>query len=236
MPDDPSHSERLRRTKRAADYPFTYFVINPINRTLVRPLSKTGISPTTITVLSFILAIAAAFGLYQAAQREPLWLYLAPALVFASHILDALDGDLARYTGRASEFGGALDPILDRVGEFLYAGAVGLGVWHATGEHLALIAALVCAAGVQVYYYTTDAQVSRMQQTSAHDVERFSVTGKGNQTTRIKFGLYEPYQYLLALATSFGFGLEALWVFAGAFWLAWTGQLFKMWRIANRAD
>jgi phosphatidylglycerophosphate synthase len=227
-----THQQRLERIKRPADYPLTIALINPINRVLVGPLAKTGVPPTAVTLASFVVGIAAAVALYMAAQGFVRWLYVAPLLVFVAHLFDALDGDLARYTGKTSEFGAALDPVLDRAREFLYALAVGAGLSFGDGPALAWLAAIVCIGGVQVYYYTTDAQVSRLKKTGAHDVERFSVTKKTGTETALKFGLYEPYQYGLAVAVAAGFGYEALWVLAVAFWLAWIGQIVKMWRIA----
>lgn len=234
MSEEPTHQQRLERIKRQADYPLTIALINPINRVLVGPLAKTGIAPTAVTVGSFVVGLAAAAALFGAARGMVPWVYVAPLLVFAAHVLDALDGDLARYTGKTSRFGAALDPVLDRVREFLYALAVGAGLGWPEGPATVWLAALVCAGGVAIYYYTTDAQISRMAETEAHDVERFSVVRKGDQAKpALKFGLYEPYQYGLAGATALGFGFEALWVLAGAFWLAWVGQIVKMWGIAS---
>ena len=52
-------------------------------------------------------------------ERHPLLLLLAPLLMLASGLLDALDGALARLYGEVTSFGGFFDSLLDR-----YADAV----------------------------------------------------------------------------------------------------------------
>ena len=124
-----THSERLERMRRPADYPLTILAINPLNRCLVRPLHRLGVSPNAITWLSFFLAALAALSIWYGIREAPWWRWLmVPGLVFVSHMCDALDGDLARYSGRSSLFGAALDPTLDRAREALYVGAVACGV------------------------------------------------------------------------------------------------------------
>jgi len=76
-------------------------------------LTRTGLPPFSITVLSFLLAVGAAVAL--AAGRFALggWLYLF------SGGLDFFDGRLARHSGSASRQGAALDSVLDRWGDGL---------------------------------------------------------------------------------------------------------------------
>lgn len=235
--DLPSHQQRLVKVRRPADYPLTLFVINPINRHLVRPLFRLGVSPTTITLLSFIVGCAGMYALMGAAAEELVYLYLAPILVFLEHLLDCLDGDLARYSQRSSQFGAALDPMLDRAVEFGYVFAVAFGLSQVASTDVASVwkiwaAAMLCVGGNQIYFYATDAQISRIAHLAAHDLERFSfVTDSSIQNTKIKLGLYEPYKYGLAIATSLGHGFEALVLFACVFWAAWVGQIWKLHRI-----
>lgn len=233
--DTLSHSARLARMARRADYPLTIVAINPINRRLVRPLARLGVSPNAVTFASFATGIVAAYALYLAAQAV-LWAQIAaPMLVFAAHVLDALDGDLARYADRKSRFGEMVDPALDRAREVAYALGAAFGLW-AAGVPEAALAAACCIGATQTYYYTADAQIARVMKVKANDIERYDLTLSGVGETRVKFGLYEPYMYGLALAVSVGWGLEALWSFAGIFGVFWVRQLFKLRRELRRAD
>lgn len=226
------HRERLARIARSTDYPWTIVAINPVNRLLVGPAAKLGISPNVVTFLSFGIGLCAAAMLALAVLRDPLGLVLAPVLVYVAHLLDALDGDLARYTGKTSKFGELIDPALDRAREVAYAAAIAFAAAE-LGHEDAWLAGLLCVAATQNYYYVADAQVTRLLGSESHDVARHDVVGGSVGKTRIKFGLYEPYMYGLALGAVAGVGYEALWAFAATFGAGWVWQLVKLRRKAR---
>jgi CDP-diacylglycerol---glycerol-3-phosphate 3-phosphatidyltransferase len=78
---------------------------------IIRVLSKTSITPNTLTVLGFIVTLSAA-GLILAGYP-----FAAGFVVIVSGIFDLLDGSLARNTNRVTRFGGILDSTLDRFSE-----------------------------------------------------------------------------------------------------------------------
>jgi archaetidylinositol phosphate synthase len=78
---------------------------------------KIGLTPNHISLLGIAFALLSAFTYWQ--WRHNLLLILAPLLMLASGLLDALDGTMARLYGEATKFGGFLDSLLDR-----YADAV----------------------------------------------------------------------------------------------------------------
>jgi len=85
-----------------------------ITTTLVKPLARLGVSPNTVTLFSMILLITGVI----------LLLYTSSILLFIvfialSSLLDALDGALARLTGRTSVFGAFIDSTIDRVNDAL---------------------------------------------------------------------------------------------------------------------
>ncbi len=216
--------------RRPADYPLTIALINPINRRLVEPLTAAGVSPNLVTWLSFALAIAASCSMYAHLTSSASWTIPAVLLLtFFSHQLDALDGDLARYSGRSSRYGAVLDPTLDRVREVLFIGAVAL----ASPERSTLLWALAAMGGAQVYYYTVDVSIRRLLDVGVHDLKKHVVTAGDVGGTTVKFGLYEPFLYGIALAVVTGFAAESLVFFAAAFWLAWVGQMVKMYRASR---
>ena len=220
-----THEQRLERTLRETDYPFTYFVINPLNRLLLRPLHALHVSPTTVTILSFAMALVAAWFLGRSV-RDPGWAGVGGVVfAFLSHLLDALDGDLARYRQRFSAFGAALDPILDRVGECAWIAAVVL----ATGPTPASAqAGMACLGGILTYYYVVDGPVRFALAARVHETRRFAVTSGTATRTRLKYGLFEPYTYGFPLLVAFGFANGALWGFAAAFWMATLWQVVRL--------
>ena len=81
-------------------------------------LHRLGLTPNHVSILGLVLALLSAVTYWQW-QLHPLLLIVAPLLMLASGLLDALDGAIARIYGKATKFGGFFDSLLDR-----YADAV----------------------------------------------------------------------------------------------------------------
>ncbi len=77
-----------------------------------------GLTPNHISVLGITFAVLSALTYWQW-ELHPFLIILAPLLMLASGLLDALDGAMARLYGEDTKFGGFLDSLLDR-----YADAV----------------------------------------------------------------------------------------------------------------
>ena len=78
---------------------------------LVGFLSRTGLTPNTLTLVGFAFSVAAA-----AVVAED-YLIAGGVLVLVSGVFDMLDGPLARAKGRTTRFGAVLDSTCDRLGE-----------------------------------------------------------------------------------------------------------------------
>ena len=78
---------------------------------IVRVLSRTGITPNILTVIGFLVSIAAG------AVIAKEYLLLGGGLVLFSGVFDMLDGSLARAKGQCTKFGALLDSTLDRLAE-----------------------------------------------------------------------------------------------------------------------
>ena len=98
-------------------------VSQQINRKFSRPLARflashTRASPNQVTVLSFAVAVLSGLAFF---SFQPI---LGGILAQLSSILDGVDGDLAFLTNKISTFGGFLDSVLDRYGDFLILGGM----------------------------------------------------------------------------------------------------------------
>jgi len=98
-------------------------ISRPLLEAIGRPLARAHISPNWVTGAGLVITIGAgvlaALGFLQWA-----------AIVYAAGALcDALDGTLARVSGRSSRFGGFLDSTLDRFEEAILF--LGLTVYYA---------------------------------------------------------------------------------------------------------
>ncbi|MEM7343037.1 MAG: CDP-alcohol phosphatidyltransferase family protein [Chloroflexota bacterium] len=82
-----------------------------IMKPLARLINRLGISPNTLTILGFLLTIGVGYVLSLGYIR------IGGVLVLFSAIFDALDGTLARMSGRTTRFGAYLDSTLDRFSE-----------------------------------------------------------------------------------------------------------------------
>lgn len=81
-------------------------------------LHRLGLTPNHVSILGLLLAFLSAVTYWQW-HFHPFLLILAPLLMLASGLLDALDGAIARIYGETTKFGGFFDSLLDR-----YADAV----------------------------------------------------------------------------------------------------------------
>lgn len=80
-------------------------------------VARTGLTPSMLSWLGFVISSLTAWVLLRGA------FVVGGVLVLIASLFDALDGSLARATGRVSAFGAFLDSTLDRLSEaVLYLG------------------------------------------------------------------------------------------------------------------
>lgn len=90
---------------------------------VARVVAKSRIPPNALTLLGPVVATLAAWMYFQ--QQ----LALALLLLLLSGFVDALDGAVARVTGKTSTFGGVLDSICDRYSDAIVLFGIILGGW-----------------------------------------------------------------------------------------------------------
>ena len=115
-------------------------------------LSKTGVTPNMLTVMGFLVSIAAAVLI----AKE---YFLAGGLVvlFAG-AFDLLDGPVARVTGKTTKFGGFLDSTLDRLSEAaVLAGILAYYAYH-EGNWESMLAYATFVGSVMVSYLRARAE------------------------------------------------------------------------------
>lgn len=115
---------RLRSAVKARDGFFTTFCVSPYSRYIARWCARRGLTPNQVTTASLITALVAAAC---AATGERAGFAAAGALLIASFVLDATDGQLARYDLQYSTLGAWLDATFDRAKEYAYYAGLALG-------------------------------------------------------------------------------------------------------------
>ena len=104
---------------------------------------RTGLSANSVSIIKGILACAGA-ALF--APGRPVCFLAGAALLQLAFVLDACDGEVARFTGSSRRAGGEfLDKIGDAGSRGLFYGAWGWGVYNLTGDLRAVIAGTIMA-------------------------------------------------------------------------------------------
>ncbi len=111
-----------------------------------------GFNPNTLTWLGLVTAIVAGLFLY----KGEWYLLLASIFILMSSGFDAVDGKVAKATGRASKRGDFLDHVLDRYGDVFIIGAIAIGPYCRPEIGLVAIVSvlLVSYLGVQAHALT----------------------------------------------------------------------------------
>lgn len=108
-----------------------YRITSPI----VGILSKSGITPNTLTLTNLALNIVAAYFISTG------HFLLGGVLILGSGFFDLLDGALARFSKQTTKFGAALDSTVDRISEA--ATLCGLLIWYVPQEGATLEIVLI---------------------------------------------------------------------------------------------
>ena len=140
---------------------------------LVIPASRVSpLTPNHVTISSFgIYVVAAAFVIVGG-----VWSVVAAILLPISYVLDCLDGQLARYTGKTSAIGDYLDKTLDVVKIFVINAAMAIAAYDLTGHTRFLLLGMMSCFGFLFRYYikleTMFAAINRDQEYLKKSSER----------------------------------------------------------------
>lgn len=116
---------------------------------VARPLVRAGVSPNHITVAGMLLSLAA--GIFFAAGE----IFWGGMLLWASGLMDPIDGTVARLSGKVSRFGALFDSTLDRYSEFFIF--FGFLVYFKSGRML-IVVMLALMGSIMVSYIKARAE------------------------------------------------------------------------------
>jgi phosphatidylglycerophosphate synthase len=143
---------RLKLSVKERDDFFTTYFVSSWSPLVTRWAARLGLTPTAVTAGSTFLALVAA-GAFTVGSRPAL--IIGAVLLYLGFVLDCVDGQLARYTGNFSPFGGWLDTMADRAKEYVvYAGLAAGAVRSGLGDVWPLA---VAAIALQTVRHMTDA-------------------------------------------------------------------------------
>ena len=117
-----------------------------INKLPVSLLTRSGISPNSITILGFLLSCVVAWVLATG------HFFLGGFLTLLSGAFDMLDGAVARLTGKSSRFGALLDSTVDRFSEgVLFIGLLAYYVERGSYQEVILVGAAMVGSFMTSY-------------------------------------------------------------------------------------
>lgn len=134
---------RLWATKNKNDEWWSSFVTSPLAIAAnLLVVDWKWLTPNLITLFSFVTALIATVLIVIGGT---LAFCTAAVLIHVSHILDCMDGQMARYRGVSSPWGSFLDKMTDQVQVFLWFGAVGYAAFAQSGSVLPVFLAFTGA-------------------------------------------------------------------------------------------
>jgi len=136
------------RAKPSIDGLVSRYLNRPLSRPAARLLARTPLTPNQVTVASLLLAFGAGWLLV---AGHNVW---AALLIHASSVVDGVDGDLARLTGRAGRFGAVLDAVLDRYADAAILGGMAWWAYRHEPYPAALLVGLAALTGAFAVSYS----------------------------------------------------------------------------------
>lgn len=123
--------------------------IHRMARVAVRPLGATRVTPNQITTLRLATGLAAAAAL---AHGDETWRSWGAGLFLFSMFLDRADGELARLSGKSSDWGHRYDFVSDALCAALAFAGLGLGLRDGVLGDLAPLLGLLAGIGIGTIY------------------------------------------------------------------------------------
>ena len=170
-------SEPVRRTSEIEELTNLYF-IHPIASRLTPLFARLGISPNAVSLAGMAFGISAGFAYYH--YWDPRWAIAGFVLMIAWHVMDGVDGQLARLTHSQSKLGKILDGICDYV-TFI-------------AVYSALAAALSREAGGWVWGLAIAAGLCHAVQSAAYEAQRqeYNFWGWGRKSAELSMPAARP--------------------------------------------
>ena len=141
-----------------------------------------------VTAISFLAGILAAWAGTSSSYYFSL---LAAFLMETSHVLDCVDGELARLTGRGNPFAASMDPISDRLKDIavLYSASYQSSILPPFGLSFGQILTVsFFSLGMWLFYiYVVDSFLNPLRKKNENTTP--------NQQQRIYLGLYDIFIY-----------------------------------------
>lgn len=171
--------------------PRIQWFLKPIGRFLAR----IGVSPTFMTLVGLVIAVAGAIVIGVGALA---W---GGVIALVGSAIDGLDGSVARAAGRVTARGAYLDAVIDRLGEI--AVLTGLAISQRGDARILLLTTLSMGAALMIPYVRAKADAVGVE-------GRSGIMGRAERVILVTVGLVtgfvEPMLWILIVTSWFTVG------------------------------
>ncbi len=133
--------KKIKSLQKRPDGIFGSFMTRPISHYFAFMAYKLHLSPNFVSFLSLIFCLAA--GILLLFPKSIYFIILTIIFWWIGAILDAADGDLARFTKTGTQFGAWFDGFLDRLKEFLIFAVFGYLAWNKHDNEIYLFLGII---------------------------------------------------------------------------------------------
>lgn len=169
--------EPIRRNSEIED-PTNLYCVHPISNRLTSLFAQIGIVPNAVSLAGMVFGACSGLAYYHYQNK---WFAIAGfVLMFAWHVMDGVDGQLARLTGSQSPFGKVLDGICDYV--------------TFTSVYIGLALALSRQYGSWVWTLVVVAGLFHALQAAIYEVQRqeYNFWGRAQKSAEFKLVAAKP--------------------------------------------
>lgn len=204
----------IKSGQKRPDGIFGSFMTRPVSHIVAYASFRLGLSPNLVSFLSFVFCgFGAALVVW---QRDPVMLIAAAVLWWFGAILDAADGDLARYIGNLSAFGAWFDSFLDRGKEFMIFAVFAYCARLDYGSDIYLLLGILAVFATVMSGYITDTKKL--------------FTGKRTPSVKMgrkyMLGMVDTRDFFVIVSMFWGDMRIALWVYGTVFFFVVWAQIF----------
>jgi len=205
---------RLWATKNKDDEWWSSFVTSPlaiaVNYVVV---DYQWINPNLITLVSFIIAIISALFIIAGGAIN---FIIAAVLIHLSHILDCMDGQMARYRKTSSLLGSFFDKLTDQIHVIIWFGSVGYAAYIQSQNVLPVFLAFTGVAFYSLRGYAKYVSIySEMSRDSGYLGKLFKETSRveKQETAGLGYGFLANFRWFMSEQKKFFFFGEGVFIF-----------------------
>ena len=204
----------IKSGQKRPDGVFGSFMTRPVSHVFAYFSFKLGLSPNFVSFLSFVFCgFGAALLVW---RRDPSAMIAAALLWWLGAILDAADGDLARYIGNMNAFGAWFDSFLDRGKEFLIFTIFAYCAWIDFNSPMCLLWGVLAVFATVMSGYITDTK-------KLFTGGRKPVVKMGK---KYMLGMVDTRDFFVIASLFIGDMRIALWIYGTLFFVVVWAQVF----------